>query len=151
MPHQPTTNTTPYVPLHIRSCYGCIKGSGQKHPACNRPGRPFCDKACNRIGGLATNPPCDKPVEDCSTATRVCNRGPTTKVCNRQGGDLDKPLFRAPPICVIINIDMYMDFWEFPKIRCPNTNPTGSHCKDTHIKDPQFIETDRKSIRSHQL
>ena len=31
----------------------------QKCRACNRPERPSCDncKACNRIGGLATNPP----------------------------------------------------------------------------------------------
>ena len=38
--------------------------------ACNRPGRPFCVKACSTSGGLATNPPCDKPIEDCSTPHR---------------------------------------------------------------------------------
>ena len=29
----------------------------RKHQACNRPGRLFCDKACNRIRGLATTIP----------------------------------------------------------------------------------------------
>ena len=51
----------------------------QKHRACNRPGRPFCDKACNRIGGLATNPPCDKPVEDYSTLHRGPRHGFATE------------------------------------------------------------------------
>ena len=70
----------------IKQLWQCLK----KQRACNMPGRPFCDKSCNRIGGS-----CDKPSPrqayerlQYSTqrpATRVCNRGPTTKVCNREG------------------------------------------------------------------
>ena len=64
--------------------------AAQKHRACNRPGRPFCDKACNRIAGS-----CDKPslrqayqrlqYSTQRLATWDCNRGPATKVCNRGG------------------------------------------------------------------
>ena len=53
--------------------------AAQKHRACNRPGRPFCDKACNKTGSLATNPPCDKPVEDCSTLRRGPRQGFVTE------------------------------------------------------------------------
>ena len=74
----------------------------QKHRACKRPGRTFCDKTCNRIGVSCDNPPpCDKPVEDYSTlnrppATRVCNRGRVTKVWNR-GATATNPYFEALP------------------------------------------------------
>ena len=53
--------------------------AAQKHRACNGPARPFCDKACNRMGGLATNPPCDKPIEDCSTLHRGPRQGFVTE------------------------------------------------------------------------
>ena len=33
-----------------------IWAASPKHRACNRPGRPFCDKACNRIGGSCCKP-----------------------------------------------------------------------------------------------
>ena len=92
-------HTCLYIHIHTYKCLFRYMAAPQKHRACNRHGRPFCDKACNRIGGS-----CDKPSlrQACrglqySTqrpATRVCNRGPATKVCNR--GDRDKPLFRVP-------------------------------------------------------
>ena len=75
----------------------------QKCRACNRPGRPFCDKTCNGIGVS-----CDKPslrqahsrlqYSAQKAATRVCNRGPATKVCNT--GHRDKPLFRVTAVYV---------------------------------------------------
>ena len=79
----------------------------QKH--LNRPGRPFCGKACKRMGGcLATNPPCDKPIENYSTLNRgtrqgFCNRGPATKVCNTGGraGPLQIPISRHSHMCML--------------------------------------------------
>ena len=50
------------------------------------PGGLFATRLVTESGGLATNPPCNKPTEDYSQystkrpATRVCNRGPVTKV-----------------------------------------------------------------------
>ena len=76
----------------------------QKHRACNRPGRPFCDKACNRIGGLATNPPCGKPIEDYSTLHKgprqeFVTEGPRQRFVTEGGaGDRDKFLFRDTAI-----------------------------------------------------
>ena len=78
--------------------------AAQKHGACKRPGLPFCDKACDRIGGLAKNPPDDKPIEDCSTLHRGPRQGLVTEgprqrfVTEGARGDCDKPLFRAAPI-----------------------------------------------------
>ena len=52
------------------------------------PGGLFATRLVTESGGLATNSPCDKPIEDYSTLHRgprqgfVCNRGPATKVCN---------------------------------------------------------------------
>ena len=79
----------------------------QTHRACNNPGRPFCDKACNRIGGLATNPPLDKPIgpiQGYSTLHRGLRRGFVTEgprqryVAEGGGGDRDKPTFRVTAI-----------------------------------------------------
>ena len=101
---------------HVSCMYTCLYGcryeqvylsimaATQKHRACNRPGRPFCDKARNRIEGLATNPPCDKPSEDCSTLHRgprqgVCNREPATQVCNKGGGPR-QPLISSHTLCI---------------------------------------------------
>ena len=71
------------------------------------PGGLFATRLATESGGLAANPPCDKPIEGYSTlhraqrpATRVCNKGPATKVCNRAGGGRDKPLFRDTAISV---------------------------------------------------
>ena len=43
------------------------RGPGPDTGSASKTSRPFCDKACNRIRGLATNPPCIKPIEDYST------------------------------------------------------------------------------------
>ena len=85
------------------------------------PGGLFATRLVKEWGGLATNPPCDKPIEDYSTyptqrpATRVCNRGPATKVCNRGGGggaegggDRGKPLFRDIAICAYLFLSIYL-------------------------------------------
>ena len=80
----------------------------QKHPACNRPGRPFCDKACSRIGFFATNPPCDKPIEDYSTLHRGPRQGFVTQgprqryVTEGGGGDRDQAPFRVTAIYMYI-------------------------------------------------
>ena len=65
--------------------------AAQKHRACKRPGRPFCDKSCNKTWGLATNLPCDKPVEDCSTLhggprQGFVTEGPRQKFATEGGG-----------------------------------------------------------------
>ena len=54
-------------------------GSPQKHRACNRPGCPFCDKACNRIRGSCDKPSCHKAVEDYSNLHRGLQQGFVTE------------------------------------------------------------------------
>ena len=79
----------------------------QKHQACNRPGRPFGDKACNSMRGLATNPPCDKPIEDYSTLHRGPRQGFVTEgprqrhVTEGGGGTSTNPYFESQP-CVYV-------------------------------------------------
>ena len=72
-----------------------------KHRACNRPGRPFCDKACSRIRGIATNPPCDKPIEDYSTLHRAPRKGFVTEGPRQRfatgGGTATNPYFESQP------------------------------------------------------
>ena len=76
--NQSTENLSPGVsPTH--DMFVTDMAAARKHRACNRPGRPFCDKACNRIGGIATNPPCDKPIEDCSTLHGGLRQGFVTR------------------------------------------------------------------------
>ena len=71
----------------------------QKHRACNRPGRPFCERLVTELGGLATNPPCHKPIEDYSTLHRgprqlFVTEGPRQRhVTEGGGGDSDTPVF----------------------------------------------------------
>ena len=71
----------------------------KKRRACNRSRRPFC-----RIGGLATNTPCHKPIEDCSTLHRGPRQGFATEGLRQRfvtaGGYRDKPLFRATRIYI---------------------------------------------------
>ena len=89
------------VCLHMYIIYMYIyMAAPQKHRACNRPGRPFCDKACDKIGGLATNPPCDKPAEDYSTLhrgprQRFVREGPRQRFVTE--GGRDNPYFEALP------------------------------------------------------
>ena len=72
--------------------------AAQKHRACNSLGRPFCDKACNKTGGLATSPPCDKPIEDRRLYTEARDKGLQERardkcLCSNRVGDRDNPLF----------------------------------------------------------
>ena len=72
----------------------------QKHRACNRPPG---DKACSRIGGLTTNPPCDKLIADYSTVHRgsrqgFITEGPRQRYVTEVVGDRGKPLFRGTAI-----------------------------------------------------
>ena len=88
-----------YIYIYIFTVY---IAAAQKHRACNRPGRPFCDKACNRIGGLATNPPCDKPIEDCNTLHRCSPQrfvaeGPQQRFVTEGGGTATNPYFEPHP------------------------------------------------------
>ena len=54
--------------------------------------------ACNRIGGLVTNPPCNRLIEGCSTL----HRGPQRFVT--EGGTATNLYFWATPICTYIYI-----------------------------------------------
>ena len=68
-----------YIYIHI---YICI-AAAQRHWVCNRPGRPFCDKTCSRLGvRLVTNPRREKLIEDCS----ALHRGLREKVCSEGEG-----------------------------------------------------------------
>ena len=84
--------------VKLRVDIGLYKAAAQKHRACNRPGRPCCDKPCNRIARLATNLPCDKPIEDCSTLHRGLRQGFVTEgplqrfVTARGGGTRQTPI-----------------------------------------------------------
>ena len=62
-----------------------------KNIVLDRPGRPFCGRACNRIEGLATNPPSDKSIEDCSATHRgprqgFVTEGPPQRHVTEEGG-----------------------------------------------------------------
>ena len=86
----------------------------QKHRACNRPGRPFCDKACNKTGDLATNPPCDKPIDDCSTLHRGPRQGLVTEgpqqrfvIEGGRGGPRQTPISSHSHMYIYIYTDVY--------------------------------------------
>ena len=53
--HTTKIDTYIYIYVYIWSHISNM-AAPQKHRACNRPGRPFCDKACNRIGGSCDTP-----------------------------------------------------------------------------------------------
>ena len=84
--------------------------AAQKHRV-NRPGRPLCDKACNRTRGLATSPPCNKPVEDCSTLHRGPQQGFVTEGPRQrfvtEAGTATNPYFGAHPHVYMI---IYVSF-----------------------------------------
>ena len=86
--------------MHVKYVY---MAAPQKHRAYARPGRPFATKLVTESGGLATNPPCDKPIEDYSTLHRgprqgFATEGPRQRHVTEGGGDRDKPLFRVTAI-----------------------------------------------------
>ena len=53
----------------------CIYGSGPTPLACNRTRPSFATRLVVDSGRLATNPPRDKPIEDCSTLHRDPRQG----------------------------------------------------------------------------
>ena len=70
------------------------------------PGGLFVTRLVTESGGLATNPPRDKPNEDHSTLHRGPRQGFVTEglrqryVTEGAGGDRDKSPFRVTAICV---------------------------------------------------
>ena len=68
-----------YMSVICMSVCVCMSICGSK-----RSGRPLCDKACSKTRGLATKPPCDKPIEDCGTLHRGPQQGFATEG-RRQG------------------------------------------------------------------
>ena len=66
------------------------------------PGGLFATRLVTESGRLATNPPCDKPIEDCCTLQRgprqgFVTEGPRQRYVTQgaRGGDRDKPRFRV--------------------------------------------------------
>ena len=78
----------------------------------------FATRLVTESGGLATNPPCDKPVEGYSTLHRRLRQGFVTEASRQrfvtEGGDRDKHLFRGTAIyihthtCIILYMYMYV-------------------------------------------
>ena len=72
------------------------------------PGGLCATRLATEWGGLATNPPCDKPIEDYSTLRRGPRQGFVGEghrqrfVAEGGGGDRDKPLFRVTAIYMYI-------------------------------------------------
>ena len=66
------------------------------------PGGLFATRLVTKSGGIATNPPCDKLVEDYSTLQQT----PATRVGNRRGQPAN-PYFEALPyIYIYIHVNM---------------------------------------------
>ena len=82
------------------------------------PGGLFATRLATESGGVATNRPCDQPIEDYSTLHRGPRRGFVTEgprqrfVAEGWGGggwgDRDKSLFPVTAICVYINLFGHM-------------------------------------------
>ena len=70
----------------------------------------FATRLVTESGGLATNPACNKPSEDCSTLYRgpqqgFVTEGPRQRIVTEEGGgDRDKRLFRVTAISIYIYI-----------------------------------------------
>ena len=86
-------------------------GRGSKTSGLNRGGL-FATRLVTDSGGLVTNPPCDKPIDDCSTLHRGPRQGFITQGPRQrfetEGWNRDKPLFRATAIHVYICIYIYL-------------------------------------------
>ena len=81
-----------YVYIYIYVYKKCLKNIA----LVTGPGRPSCDKACNRIRGS-----CDKPsLHQDFLNTKYSTQRPATSICNRGGGSSDKPLFRDTAIYI---------------------------------------------------
>ena len=78
-------------------------GSGSKTSGfVTGPGGFFATRLAIESGGLATNPPCDKPIEDCSTLHRGPQQGLVTEGSRQSfvtegGGDRETPYFEPHP------------------------------------------------------
>ena len=110
------------------------------------PGGLCATKACNRIGGLATNPPCNKPIEDYSTLHRgprqgFVREGPRQRyVAQGGGGDRDNPLFRVTAInmyiyiYIFIHISIYIYIYEILPLKSqPRAIRTPPAASSTHL------------------
>ena len=68
----------------------------------------FATRLVRELGSLATNPPCDKPIEYYSTLHRGPRQGFVTQGPRQrfvaEGGHRDKLLFRVTAICVYIGV-----------------------------------------------
>ena len=76
------------------------------------PGGLFATRLVTESGGLATNPPCDKPVEDYSTLHRglrqgFVTEGPRQRFVREGGGTATNPYFEALPY-IYIHISTYI-------------------------------------------
>ena len=58
----------------------------------------FATRLVTESGGFATNPPCDKPIQECSALHKSPQQGFVTE------GGRDKPLCRATAIYIYIHI-----------------------------------------------
>ena len=82
----------------------------QKHRACNRPGRPLCDKACNRIraGVLQQTLPATSLLNTTVLYTEVRDQG-----LQQRGGTATNPYFEALPnlhpyLCPYLYLHWYL-------------------------------------------
>ena len=100
-----------YIHIHIY-IFQRIKNIG----LVTDPGGLFATRLVTAWRGLATNPPCDKPIEDYITLHRGPRQGFVTEgprqryVTEGGGGDCDKPLFRVTAIYMYLCI--YIHIWK---------------------------------------
>ena len=84
-----------------------------KNRACNRPGGLFATRLVAESGGLATNPPCDKPIEDYSSLHRGPRQGFVTEgprqryVTEGAGGTATNPYFESQPYMYVCTSPCY--------------------------------------------
>ena len=86
-----------YIHTHIIHVWQRLKNIG----LVTGPGGLFATRLVTESGGLATSPPCDKPVEDCSTLHRGPREGFVTEGPRQrfvtEGGTATNPCFEALP------------------------------------------------------
>ena len=94
------------------------------------PGGLFATRLETESGGLATNPPCDKPIEDYSTLHRGLRQGFVTPgprqryVTDGGGGTAPNPYFESQPKLVLEFCNVCVVFFsrdvllhQFPNLR----------------------------------
>ena len=111
-----------YAHLYICTSIHITYGSALKNiKLITGPGGLLTTRLVTESGGLATNPPCGKPIEDYSTLHNGPRQGfvtePATKVCYRggRGGPQQTPISSHSHICT------YKYTWY------PTRNPTSFH------------------------